>query len=532
MRASSSPDASGEPIVVRLVHPDRQAAEVLRLFDGSPAAHPAAALSAWKRATRVPDQLGKPLEAVISFLNPEMVREWQSFHEAEFFLGLDPDSSATCWRLIVPHDDGTLAALITSLRLSGGSQDAPLGEGKTAVDRLGGAGAAVAARGDRGVVVASSRAELDRGLSSAMQDVATGLGAGGNLDSGLAFRIEPGRFRVPIRASVPTRRAIELARGLGCRTILGGLRLHDDRLGLELDSTLDPGHPLARARGRNRAIELDWLRWVPAGEAMIVVCIATGQEEAYWKAVFALADHVDRADPQRADLAPLRTRINLLATAAGARLEADLWPHLRGLTLGLLADRARPGQPGRAVLAIHMDQEASARQLSADVLPRLAVLWGGPKVPRNPAQAHGPGAGSDLHDQARSLGRISGQPLEAAVRGRTVLIGWGEQSLASALDSAQHPEHSVLPLVKTRSACADPSVVDRVGVFWPGRIKLPIKGLDATAPLARCLAEGPPIVWTGWTNGEHAFDLVQWQELRPLVRKFLAQIPLEPALAP
>ena len=34
---------AGEPLVVRLIHPDRQAATVLRLFDGCAAPHPAAA---------------------------------------------------------------------------------------------------------------------------------------------------------------------------------------------------------------------------------------------------------------------------------------------------------------------------------------------------------------------------------------------------------------------------------------------------------------------------------------------------------
>ena len=29
-------------------------------------------------------------------------------------------------------------------------------------------------------------------------------------------------------------------------------------------------------------------------------------------------------------------------------------------------------------------------------------------------------------------------------------------------------------------------------------MRLPVKGLDGPTPLVRCLAEGPPIVWTGW----------------------------------
>ena len=70
-------DPAREPLTVRLVHPERQAAEILRLFEGSPAPHPAAALAAWKRASSEPDRLGKTTEAVISFFNPEMVAEWK-----------------------------------------------------------------------------------------------------------------------------------------------------------------------------------------------------------------------------------------------------------------------------------------------------------------------------------------------------------------------------------------------------------------------------------------------------------------------
>src|SRR5580693_2171249 len=39
-----------DALVVRLVHPDRQAAEVLRLFEGARWRDPAAALAAWKQS--------------------------------------------------------------------------------------------------------------------------------------------------------------------------------------------------------------------------------------------------------------------------------------------------------------------------------------------------------------------------------------------------------------------------------------------------------------------------------------------------
>jgi hypothetical protein len=535
---------SGEPIVVHLIHPDRQAAAVLRLFEGCAAPHPAAALAAWKRSTREPDQLGKPLEAVISFFNPEMVREWSVFHEARFQLGFDPETGSGRWRLTVPGDDGTLAALITALRLSGGSNEAPVGNGTIAVNRLGGPGAAVAARSGGGVVLASSRAELDRGLPPGISGPPVHLEAVGlkvdsgvvvaGPDSGLVFRIEPGRMTLPARGSVATRRAIELARGLGCRTVVGSLGLVDDQVGLELASVLDPVRPFAPDSAGNLTIDPEWLKWIPAGEAVAVASLAAGRGAAYWDGVFALADRVDRADPARANLAPLRTRINLLASAVGARLEADFWPHLRGVTIAWLANPDKPEQSGRAVVVLQMDEDTAARHLVADVLPRLAALWGRAKVETKPGQPQPPDAlrvAAGVSAVTRSLGRPGGRPLDAAARGRTVVVGWGDQALETMFRAVEHPEQSVMPLIGAASAGPAREPLARVGAFWPGRMRLPVKGLDGPTPLVRCLAEGPPIVWTGWNLDGKARDRVRWHDLHGLVRHFLAAIPLDSATA-
>ena len=89
-------------------------------------------------------------------------------HEAKLQLGLDPDTGKPRWSLVVPRDDGTIAALVTSLRLSGGNEEAPLEieEQRIAVQRLGGPGAAVAAQSRRGLVLAGSRADLERAAAS------------------------------------------------------------------------------------------------------------------------------------------------------------------------------------------------------------------------------------------------------------------------------------------------------------------------------------------------------------------------------
>jgi hypothetical protein len=530
---------SGQPIEIRLVHPDRQAATVLRLFDGAPMPHPAAALAAWKRATHDPDQLGKPLEAVISLLNPEMGREWSVFHEAQLELGFDSETGSGQWRLTIPHDDGTIAALITALRLSGGGDEKPVASGTMAVHRMGGPGAAVAARGAEGVILASSPSELDRALSpgssgswsrrTAPRDQQNPAANTGARESGLVFRLDPWRMTVPSRGSVATRRAIELAHGLGCRTVVGSLGICEDRLELEMASALNPVTPAAPDAAGSQIIDPEWLQWIPAGEVVALVSLAAVSGPAFWEKIFSLVDRIDRADPARAEMAPLRTRINLLATAVGVKLEVDLWPHLSGVTVGWLVTLNKPDHWGRAVLILQMDEERTARELSENILPRLMSLWGNSKhgvgLGRPPEGAHA--APRDAF-APHPLGRVRGHPLETAVRGRTVLIGWGENALQSMFQAAEHREQSTMSVIEPARTGPVQESPARFAAFWPGRIWLPIRGLDGPTLLNRCLAGGPPIVWTGWCSEGRGRDCVRWCGLHDLVRRFLAAIPIDP----
>jgi hypothetical protein len=224
---------------------------------------------------------------------------------------------------------------------------------------------------------------------------------------------------------------------------------------------------------------------------------------------------VDRADPARAELAPLRTRLNLLAVARGVRLEADLWPLLRGVTAAALVDPQHPGRTGGALLALHADRPEDAERILQRVVAPLASLIGGRK----------PDAGA----KTRALGRLSGRPVEAASQGATVLIGWGDGALDSALRSMDRPEESAAASLE---AVADGRALGRAGVYWPGRLALPIKGYDAASPLAAVLSEGPPVVWRGGEEGDRAWDLVRWPDLRRLVARFLERIPQAPPDVP
>ena len=112
------PEAEGDAFVARLVHPDRQATEVLRLFEGARWSDPAAALAGWKQRNGNSVPIGKPAEAVIALFNPEMAAEWRALDGAEFRVGLDPTNGGLEWCALIPRDDGTVAAAVTAMRLT------------------------------------------------------------------------------------------------------------------------------------------------------------------------------------------------------------------------------------------------------------------------------------------------------------------------------------------------------------------------------------------------------------------------------
>jgi hypothetical protein len=537
----------GDALVIRLVHPDRQGAAVLDLFTGARVAHPAAALAAWKRCARNPNLLDKPLEAGIAMFNPDMAREWKVLHNAELRFNLATSEGKLRWCAVVPCDDGTLAAAVTAMRITdGATEDAiSLAGREIAVERLGPRGAVVSAQIGETLFFGDSRAELVRVLESAGKMPRSGRSGAARvdghssseiagirpaIDSGVVFELTSDQFTANA-GSMVLRRFAAFLQGIRSGRIVGILALKSDCLALDVMTTLArSGRSSATRAAKSPVVDHSWLTWVPARGVMGVISVACEPEPAFWDSTFALADRIERADPSRAELAPLRTRFNLLATAAGARPEVDLWPHLRGVTACVTAVPNRPGQIGSALLVLHVDAEASAERLATHVVPRLSGLLTGKKPQGEPLRKVLPGqiAGTVPRQDAIELGTLSGRPLAVICRGRDVVIGWGADALPTAIAAVGSPDRSVAPL------CAEwtergKRAPQRLGAFWPARSVPAGRALDTTGPAWQVLAEDPPAVWWGWTTPDHAQDLVQLSGLRDRVHRFLENVPLDPS---
>lgn len=478
-----------EALTVRLVRPDQQLERLIGLFEGTRAAHPAAALAAWKRANGRRQGLGKAREAAIAALNPGMVRELRSLDEARGGLGLDPLDGHTRWYAVAPGDDGSFAALASALILTDGGPDLP--HQGVAVDRLGPPGSALVARVPGTLILAGSRADLPAALK--MQ-----AGAAESLPpsvpSGLEFRLDPAALAVA--GPVARRRLAEAIRGAGVQAVEGTAALEGETVRIAWTGRLE-------AAPGTSPIEPGWLDWIPADGTLAAVAVTLDPGPHAWDAAFAWADRVEKADPARAQVAPLRARLNVLALAARVRPEIDLWPRLRGLTAFVAVDPQ--GEARGAVVALHATDETSAERLAAEVLPRLAASF-------TPGSKRTEPAGGT---EVGRLALISGRPLEAARRGSTVVAGWGEGLVASSLAAHDDPAHSASAGASIRRPWAD-RLPHRAGAFWPGRLGNPL------------LAEAPPVVWLGRNDGAATHDLVLATGLHGVVRRLLDRLPLDP----
>lgn len=491
-RSGARGDDTSPAISVRLVRPDEQLERLIALFEGARSPHPAAALSAWKHASAAKSGLGKPLEAAIAALNPAMVRELRSIHDAGIDVRFDPGTGTVRWRARLPGDDGSLAALATALALTDGAIDAPAGD--STVLRLGPPGAPVSASLPGLFVVAGTRLDLVEGLAEQRSQVRPVV-----TSSGCHFQIFPRGLRSS--ASLSLRRLGEGLIAAGCQTAEGRLELVGETISLSFSCQVE--RPT-----RGGPIEPAWLDAVPASNTIAAFAVSIETAAEAFDTAFELADRVEKADPARAEVAPLRTRFNLLAAAARVRLEADFWPKLRGVSGFVTADHQ--GIVDGAVVLLHAVDGDAAKRIAGHVLPRLAASYGKPTRFET----------RDSKNQALLM--HDGRPLIVSGRGPSVWIGWGERALEAGLEAAANQDKSAGRTIRSGWGAIAPQ---RAGAFWPGRLGV------ISAPgsaLTTALAEAPPVLWVGRIDGRSSLDLVSWNGAREVLKRWLDELPLIP----
>ena len=468
-------------LTIRLVHPREQGNRLLALFEGARAPHPAAALAGYKRAKGGDTGLGKAVDAGITALNPGMVAEMATLDDATLGLGWSPDGRLA-WGAVVPRDDGTFAAYATAAALTDGKADDPL-DGLP-VDRLGPkATASVAARAPAGFLLASSRDELASALRRSREPLAKP-----GIDSGWLLHVDPKAL-----ATVPplaARRAGVALVKMGSRGVDAAIRLEGETLLADVVGRFDAPPALSRA-----TIPPRWLDAVPAEGTLAAFAFALDPSPATWNATFDLLDSVERVDPARANLAPLRLRINLLASAAVIKPDIDLWPRLVGLSAIVTADPS--GKADGVLVQLHARDEPSAKRLQTLTLPRLlrAALKVKPEDRGDPL-----------------LLVVDGRPLSIERRGDDVAILWGRAIAARTSEAVADPSRSAGPALRDALG----TDAQRFAAVWPGRLP------------ALALPEAPPAVWVGRFEGSTSVDRLRVPGLKAIVRRVLDRIPFDP----
>jgi hypothetical protein len=471
-RAAVCPAEAPRPaVIVRPIRPDQQLERLIGLFDGGPVAHPAEALSAWRRATGRHESLSKAAQAAIALLNPEMIPELRTLDGAEVDIWFD--GGRTHWFALVPHDDGTFAALTTALALTDGGADEPLSD--LAVDRVGPPGSTLLGRAPDGAfLLADDRA----GLAAARERLRAGRECSA-ASSGWLVRVDP--LALCASPDVLTRRIAESLRAMGLDSIEVLAGLEGEALTIDIRSRLDG--PVAA-----RPIDPAWLDGIPADRVAAAASFSLGP--AGWDQVFAVADQIEKADPSRAGAASLRARLGLAALAAGVQPEVDLWPLVIGLTAWVATDGS--GAIVAGSLALHTADAVSAQRLERRAIRPLL---------------------------ASRLARLPGGPVEVAVHGPSVLLGWGPGALAATEAACLDPSKSAAGRLRAAWTSRAPA---RAGALWPGAL-----GGALRPGLAGSLAGAPLIVWHGGAGDGATRDIVRWGGLKAPVRRYLQQLPLD-----
>ena len=212
--------------------------------------------------------------------------------------------------------------------------------------------------------------------------------------------------------------------------------------------------------------------------------------------------------------------------------EADLLPHLQGISAGIWIDPRQPGKPDGALLVLHIDEVQNAKRLIDDFLPRLGSFLPGratlkkiqepQTIPRNLL--------GSTAIEVKVIGIVGGHEISVFQRNRDVLIVWGSTERTTRLKT-KLPANSSVSAIYNASGLQARVAPSRFGAVWPGRVGVLDSSSFFSPEVLGLIADDPPILWSGWTESDRALDHFQWSDLAGRVRRMLATIPPNPSPA-
>ncbi len=465
-------DPGPAAVEIQAVRPDVQLERLLNLFEGTGEANPAEVLARWRRAAgeHGPKPPGKGWQAILAMLNPGMIREFRDLDGLTAWVEPPRDGDGVWdWSLVVPHDDGTISGFATALALTDGAAGPPIEGMQT--DRLGGPASPWMARVGETVVVSRHRNGLAQGRKRG-----NAIPKNQIRPSGYYARVD---FEALGNSPDPdARRWGDILRQVGIRDLRVRSGIEHDSLRVVIRSRLN--HNVTGPAGN---IDPAWLDFVPA-QASAAFSWAMEPSGATWDRGFLAVDRYLQTGDAEPRPAPARVRLNLLANLAGVRPEVDLWPHLQGISGFVIA--SDDGQIEKAALLLHADSEDSANNLADRVIPRLL--------------------------------KALGQSVELRAEETTVILGWNERSVTSAVEAKRDPLHSAGLVIRSTWNNRE---VSRCGALWPGRWP----GWIQEPTLQSALLDTPPIVWCGRREGRDEVDRLDWPLLAQTVARWVDAVP-------
>jgi hypothetical protein len=489
---------------LRLIRPDHALETLLGLFDQTAVKSPAAALARWRAATGRAEVLDKTAQAVIAVLNPEMARELAALDGASAHFRLDADGTLQ-WHLAIPRDDGAFAAFATATALTEGGAEAPLEPSGAQVDRLDRDGRVLSARLGSSLVFGSSRLELASGLkeislppkSPPVHDHPCWIA-----------EIDPAALQTARQE--PLRTVAAILHALAATSLYAEGALETDVLSVRFQTNL------AGAAASCAPVRAEWLQPVP-DHAAGAFALALDRSGEVVSALYRLGDALQKPRAPGERPAPLRTRVNTLAAAAGLFPELELWPRLDGVS-GWLA-LGRDKVVDSCAIFLHFHDTRSAEALAHRLTARAALLLkttGPPQSTLYPKRAGTLATG-------KVVATLHGRPVGILLRGATLAVTWGEGALASTRASWQGETPRAFPEIEKVIAARRPQ---RLAAIWPGRL---LAGSRGTLRLA---VETAPILWSGTTNGAALDDWIEWSNLRATVKAVVDALPPLPGPEP